>query len=153
MSIDIFHDHLDKCSQCANQPLNLCPLGAQVLERAASELPTGRINREPEMQRIRTEPRIKFPEDRQYIAEDLSSLELRILAQAGVFAAQNASAPQTSVDPEDTGLICANCGDETSKDMNGACHVCSLPKVVLRQVLNDLFGPNFRDFIPNKKAP
>lgn len=26
-----FHSHLDKCSQCRNHPMNLCPAGATIL--------------------------------------------------------------------------------------------------------------------------
>lgn len=32
-----FHDHLDVCKQCADQPFNLCPVGAAALQRAATE--------------------------------------------------------------------------------------------------------------------
>lgn len=33
MSIDpeMFHDHLDKCARCRNQPFNLCPVGHALL--------------------------------------------------------------------------------------------------------------------------
>ena len=27
----VYHQHLDKCSRCMNQPFNLCPLGAKLL--------------------------------------------------------------------------------------------------------------------------
>jgi hypothetical protein len=30
-----FHDHLDVCSQCRNQPLNLCPIGFAFLKEEA----------------------------------------------------------------------------------------------------------------------
>ena len=33
MSIDpeMFHNHLDKCARCRNQPFNLCPVGHALL--------------------------------------------------------------------------------------------------------------------------
>ena len=34
--IDKFHAHLDICSQCRNQPFNLCPIGARLLIDAAT---------------------------------------------------------------------------------------------------------------------
>jgi hypothetical protein len=30
-----FHEHLDRCQRCANQPFNLCPMGASLLSSAA----------------------------------------------------------------------------------------------------------------------
>ena len=33
--INDFHAHLDKCSQCANQPFNLCSTGKELLKKAA----------------------------------------------------------------------------------------------------------------------
>lgn len=33
--IEYFHEHLDVCSQCANQPFNLCAEGFQRLKDAA----------------------------------------------------------------------------------------------------------------------
>jgi hypothetical protein len=41
MSTDdnVFHQHLDQCQQCREQPFNLCPIGARLLtEAATSEL-------------------------------------------------------------------------------------------------------------------
>ena len=32
--IENFHAHLDECSQCANQPFNLCAKGKELLEKA-----------------------------------------------------------------------------------------------------------------------
>lgn len=32
-----FHDHLDKCQQCANHPFELCSEGARLLGLAAAE--------------------------------------------------------------------------------------------------------------------
>jgi len=32
---DLFHEHLDKCQQCENQPHNLCPTGALLLKATA----------------------------------------------------------------------------------------------------------------------
>lgn len=29
-----FHEHLDECEQCENQPFNLCPVGAKLLQEA-----------------------------------------------------------------------------------------------------------------------
>ena len=31
-----FHEHLDECSQCANNPFNLCAIGEKLLIEAAS---------------------------------------------------------------------------------------------------------------------
>lgn len=33
---DEFHGHLDVCKRCADQPFNLCPVGAQLLQRAGT---------------------------------------------------------------------------------------------------------------------
>lgn len=30
--VDLFHDHLNECEQCRDRPLNLCPVGQQLLE-------------------------------------------------------------------------------------------------------------------------
>ena len=35
---DAFHDHLDACKQCADNPFALCPVGAQLIEKAAREI-------------------------------------------------------------------------------------------------------------------
>lgn len=35
MSIEEFHAHLESCCQCANEPFNLCPIGAKILSGAA----------------------------------------------------------------------------------------------------------------------
>ena len=32
-----FHEHLDGCSRCRNNPFDLCPTGAHWLEKAATE--------------------------------------------------------------------------------------------------------------------
>ena len=32
--IDMFHAHLDICSQCENHPFDLCPIGAMLLREA-----------------------------------------------------------------------------------------------------------------------
>jgi hypothetical protein len=32
--IDLFHAHLDLCSQCKNNPFNLCSIGATLLLQA-----------------------------------------------------------------------------------------------------------------------
>jgi hypothetical protein len=32
-----FEAHLDACEQCRTQPFNLCPIGAPILQRAATE--------------------------------------------------------------------------------------------------------------------
>lgn len=31
-----FHAHLDRCKRCAEQPFNLCPVGAQLLGAAGA---------------------------------------------------------------------------------------------------------------------
>jgi len=31
-----FHQHLDRCARCAQQPFNLCPVGALLLQRGAA---------------------------------------------------------------------------------------------------------------------
>lgn len=33
-----FHAHLDACERCRNQPMNLCPTGATMLQEAAAKL-------------------------------------------------------------------------------------------------------------------
>lgn len=35
---NIFHDHLDVCRQCREQPFNLCPIGEKALKAAIDEL-------------------------------------------------------------------------------------------------------------------
>lgn len=32
---DRFHAHLDECKQCREQPFDLCPTGAELLEKTA----------------------------------------------------------------------------------------------------------------------
>lgn len=32
---DAFHAHLDTCARCANQPFNLCEVGARLLKEAS----------------------------------------------------------------------------------------------------------------------
>jgi hypothetical protein len=34
----LFHEHIERCPQCAANPFNLCDVGAILLHRAASEL-------------------------------------------------------------------------------------------------------------------
>jgi hypothetical protein len=34
--IDRFHAHLDECRQCSEQIFNLCPVGAELIEKAAT---------------------------------------------------------------------------------------------------------------------
>ena len=34
--IDLFHEHLDVCLQCANEPFNLCEIGAELAKKAVS---------------------------------------------------------------------------------------------------------------------
>jgi len=41
MSATAFHAHLDGCRQCAEDPFNLCPTGARLLERAAASANSG----------------------------------------------------------------------------------------------------------------
>lgn len=36
--IDEFHNHLDKCQQCENNPFNLCQVGAKLMEAIKSEV-------------------------------------------------------------------------------------------------------------------
>lgn len=100
-----------------------------------------------------SERRIKYPEDRLRLDTDFSALEMRVLREANVYASLNPSAPKSSPDPESTGLVCSECGAEEGLSLTHPCPSCSSPRIVLCQVLLDLFGPNFRDFIPNKKAP
>lgn len=33
-----FHEHLDKCEQCRNQPFNLCPEGSRVIQKGVDAL-------------------------------------------------------------------------------------------------------------------
>ena len=40
--INDFHAHLDVCYQCRNHPMNLCPTGAVLLQRAAFPPNTGK---------------------------------------------------------------------------------------------------------------
>jgi hypothetical protein len=35
-----FHAHLDVCARCAPHPFNLCPIGAQLLQEAATRVLT-----------------------------------------------------------------------------------------------------------------
>lgn len=39
ITIDDFHKHIDKCSRCAQDPYNLCAVGAELLKDAAASLP------------------------------------------------------------------------------------------------------------------
>jgi hypothetical protein len=34
-----FHDHLDQCSQCSNNPFELCATGAHLIQSSMSEAP------------------------------------------------------------------------------------------------------------------
>jgi hypothetical protein len=34
--MNVFHDHLDVCERCANNPFDLCPLGARLLAESAT---------------------------------------------------------------------------------------------------------------------
>lgn len=36
---NVFHQHLDKCERCRNQPFNLCPVGDIMLRKAVQDLP------------------------------------------------------------------------------------------------------------------
>ena len=36
--MDKFHEHLNSCQQCENQPFNLCPTGHKLLEEAAQKI-------------------------------------------------------------------------------------------------------------------
>ena len=33
-----FHDHLDACRQCADQPFNLCPDGEIIIRKTAEDM-------------------------------------------------------------------------------------------------------------------
>ena len=35
---NIFHDHLDVCKQCHDHPMELCPVGTQVLRLAVESI-------------------------------------------------------------------------------------------------------------------
>jgi hypothetical protein len=35
--VDRFHEHLDNCSRCGEQPFNLCPAGLKLLQQVALE--------------------------------------------------------------------------------------------------------------------
>ena len=35
---DQFHNHLDVCQQCANQPFNMCPVGVDLLHKAVESI-------------------------------------------------------------------------------------------------------------------
>jgi len=35
---NVFHDHLDVCRWCREQPFNLCPVGEKALKTAIDEL-------------------------------------------------------------------------------------------------------------------
>lgn len=39
VSENIFHDHLDVCLRCRNQPFNLCPAGALALRQQVQSQP------------------------------------------------------------------------------------------------------------------
>jgi hypothetical protein len=34
--IDRFHGHLDECRQCSEEVFNLCPIGVELIEKAAT---------------------------------------------------------------------------------------------------------------------
>lgn len=38
--VNQFHDHLDVCAQCANNPFALCPRGAKLLGQSVEEVAT-----------------------------------------------------------------------------------------------------------------
>lgn len=37
MSDNVFHQHLDHCKQCREQPFNLCPIGLKTLNQAVQD--------------------------------------------------------------------------------------------------------------------
>lgn len=39
IAVNLFHDHLDECAQCREQPMNLCPMGAALLGIVVGVLP------------------------------------------------------------------------------------------------------------------
>jgi primosomal protein N' len=43
MTPNQFHEHLDACKRCREQPFNLCPAGAQALRKAVdAAMPTAK---------------------------------------------------------------------------------------------------------------
>lgn len=43
MSSNPFHDHLDGCERCRNNPFNLCPTGARLLKKTAIHLSPSKL--------------------------------------------------------------------------------------------------------------
>lgn len=41
MNIKDFHDHLDRCTKCANEPFNLCAVGELLIKEAAGHCTHG----------------------------------------------------------------------------------------------------------------
>ena len=165
---DIFHAHLDACAQCREHPFDLCKEGAGLLKLAAEGLPprqpskpmpnfgipydpftpirfAGPVpgpfylhNREPRPQNIpiRTELgkeiRNAFtgPPGSTMIATDYSALEMRIAA---------------ALSAKEGTFVCAECGCETNTSMEKPCVKCGSVKVVLLDLVEQLFGKNWRE--------
>ncbi len=98
MSADVFHAHLDECKQCSDRPFDLCPVGAILIQAAATGTPFPSFTaRRPRPMEFKTlPPRTPFGKEmrdaglraRGDLSEkfsmpsvDFSSLELRVLAQ------------------------------------------------------------------------
>jgi hypothetical protein len=45
--VNTFHDHLDVCKRCAEQPFNLCPVGAKALKDSVESAQTEAPGEEP----------------------------------------------------------------------------------------------------------
>jgi len=89
MSPDRFHQHLEVCRQCADNPFSLCVGGAKLIEEVAKALPdTGRPPTEPSLQSlpIRTElgksirDALKTPMGHITVNTNYAQIEMRVMA-------------------------------------------------------------------------
>lgn len=37
VAIEVFHNHIDACAQCASNPFNLCPTGRRLIESVVQQ--------------------------------------------------------------------------------------------------------------------
>lgn len=137
MSIDKFHDHLDACKQCRENPHDLCASGGNLLVEAATALPqTGRIPSQPQPQNIPIHTDLgrqiteAFRGRSPLVTADYSTTELRVLK---------------TLDDTPKRLVCADCGSETNTSMTKPCTTCGSFRVVLLSFVEQHFGLNWRD--------
>jgi len=161
MGIDEFHAHLDACKQCREHPFDLCVVGGRLLvEAAGPSRPfsmSGRIASEPVPQNIpiRTElgkqirEAFTGPPGSVSMATNYSAIEMRVAAQ--ISEPQLRALAGLHATETEGKFICAECGCETNTSMEKPCRMCNSARVVLRSVIEQTFGENWRDCFKEPK--